>query len=532
MNPAIGGWEVGEVLTMYGMFYNNVEFNQNLNDWDTAKVTNMISMFNGATAFNGDISKWNTAKVTNMRLMFHGATAFNGDIGDWNVSKVRIMANMFSEASTFNADIGRWQVHSVGLEGFSDFEKMFLEATSFNQDISSWDVTNAQDFTGMFANAKKFNQNLTRWRPKASSHMQIMFFNATSFNGDISTWFSQGPAEPYANSMFKGATSFDQDLSCWLVSGNSIITSMFEGATKFESNLNHWTYASNQATNAFLGSNMSSNCEPGQTGCELPRCTKMTDACLFWHRTQACRDGGDCSYVQELDISFMGDQGFGCLEDENFPKFPFHGLNTTLNLTAWRDRLPTSLEGLFAGYLGTEIIGIEAWDVSEVTDMAYMFLNATEFEGDLKCWFVKDGTDCASMFEGAAKFESNLNLWFYFQHEENQGINPYLFENMLTDTNMTNNVDCWYNETTCSLPKCKTFSDPCHFYSATAPCRDNGECEDVQHFDVSKMDRGFSCYPSESEVTLSRFYPFKSLQNPLKFNTVERQVTDKSEPFI
>ena len=79
--------------------------------------------------------------------------------------------------------------------------------------------------------------------------------------------------------------------------------------TKFKSNLNDWTYASNQATNAFLGSNMSVKCKP-QTGCELPRCTKMTDACLFWHRTQSCLMVETAVYVQELDISFMGDQGF------------------------------------------------------------------------------------------------------------------------------------------------------------------------------------------------------------------------------
>ena len=141
-----------------------------------------------------------------------------------------------------------------------------------------------------------------------------MFRGATSFNGDISAWFSREQKTIVATSMFEDAVSFNQDLSCWRVSGNSRINAMFKGATKFKSNLNDWTYASNQATNAFLGSNMSVKCKPGQTGCELPRCTKMTDACLFWHRTQSCRDGGDCSYVQELDISFMGDQGFWCLK--------------------------------------------------------------------------------------------------------------------------------------------------------------------------------------------------------------------------
>lgn len=52
------------------LFYDIIDFNDDLNGWNTEKVTNMNSMFMFAEDFNGDISGWNTEKVTNMGSMF------------------------------------------------------------------------------------------------------------------------------------------------------------------------------------------------------------------------------------------------------------------------------------------------------------------------------------------------------------------------------------------------------------------------------------------------------------------------------
>ena len=52
------------------LFYDIVDFNDDLNGWNTEKVTNMNSMFMYAEEFNGDISDWNVEKVTNMGSMF------------------------------------------------------------------------------------------------------------------------------------------------------------------------------------------------------------------------------------------------------------------------------------------------------------------------------------------------------------------------------------------------------------------------------------------------------------------------------
>ena len=52
------------------LFYDLIDFNDDLNGWNTEKVTNMNSMFMFAEEFNGDISGWNTEKVINMGSMF------------------------------------------------------------------------------------------------------------------------------------------------------------------------------------------------------------------------------------------------------------------------------------------------------------------------------------------------------------------------------------------------------------------------------------------------------------------------------
>ena len=54
---------------------------------------------------------------------------------------------------------------------------------------------------------------------------------------------------------------------------------------------------------------------------------------------------------------------------------------------------------------------LSKWDVSKVTDMQYMFNGATSFNGDLSKWDVSKVTDMGYMFRGATSFNGDLSKW-------------------------------------------------------------------------------------------------------------------------
>ena len=56
--------------------------------WNTSNVTDMSNMFYNTINFNQDIGNWDTSNVTNMNCMFYRAKEFNKDIGGWNTSNV------------------------------------------------------------------------------------------------------------------------------------------------------------------------------------------------------------------------------------------------------------------------------------------------------------------------------------------------------------------------------------------------------------------------------------------------------------
>ena len=93
-----------------------------------------------------------------------------------------------------------------------------------------------------------------------------------------------------------------------------------------------------------------------------------SDACDFYVATASCRDVDvrNCSHIQKLDVTQLG--GFYCNAASPFAGVP------VLNLTGWQERLPKSLKGLFANYAGSEVHGLEAWDVSAVTNMNELFM--------------------------------------------------------------------------------------------------------------------------------------------------------------
>ena len=54
---------------------------------------------------------------------------------------------------------------------------------------------------------------------------------------------------------------------------------------------------------------------------------------------------------------------------------------------------------------------IGSWDVSKVTDMRSMFFNAAAFNQDISSWDVSSVTDMKFMFAGATDFNQDISSW-------------------------------------------------------------------------------------------------------------------------
>ena len=65
-------WDVSNVKTMEGMFWDNGRFNEPIGNWDVSNVTNMNNMFLNAKKFNQDLSKWNVSNVVKFGCIFCG----------------------------------------------------------------------------------------------------------------------------------------------------------------------------------------------------------------------------------------------------------------------------------------------------------------------------------------------------------------------------------------------------------------------------------------------------------------------------
>ena len=66
---------------------------------------------------------------------------------------------------------------------------------------------------------------------------------------------------------------------------------------------------------------------------------------------------------------------------------------------------------------------LENWDVSNVSDMGYMFLHALEFDQDISVWQVHNAFNLNSMFFGANKFNQDLlQKWKISEHADTENM--------------------------------------------------------------------------------------------------------------
>ncbi|EAH7655312.1 BspA family leucine-rich repeat surface protein [Campylobacter coli] len=108
----------------------------------------------------------------------------------------------------------------------------------------------------------------------------------------------------------------------------------------------------------------------------------------------------DFSGIEEWDVSNVTNMEFMFAGCENFNQ----------PLENWDVSSVTNMSSMFAGCENFNQ-PLEKWDVSNVTNMRGMFINAINFNQPLENWDVSSVTNMSSMFAGCENFNQPLDNW-------------------------------------------------------------------------------------------------------------------------
>ena len=201
-----------------------------LNCINTSAIKDMSNLFNrNYTTIiipdNIDISKWDVSNVESMIGIFFDCRKFNCDLSRWNISNVKKASYMFYNCEKFEGKgLDNWDVSNV-----TDMHRMFFNCNNLKCDLSNWDVSKVEDMNSMFVLCKNFKgKGLDNWNVSKVENMSYMFQNCENFNCDLSNWDISKVIN--MESMFQNCENFNCDLSKWDVN-NVNIYKMFKGCT-------------------------------------------------------------------------------------------------------------------------------------------------------------------------------------------------------------------------------------------------------------------------------------------------------------
>ena len=462
---------LSQVTSMEQMFDGATQFNSNISDWDVSTIIEMDYMFSSAEAFNQNIGNWDVSHVTNMEGMFLQAIAFNQDIGNWDVGQVDVMGYMFKGAESFNGNIRNWDVSHVG-----NMTNMFKGATQFNSDIGNWDVSSVQEMSNILTDAISFNHSLEDWdlanidyyTPIISldnSGISCYNYSRTLHGWAINPYTSTSITLDATNLSYSPdlSTNIDRDIlmisNGWTISGDA--TGSCSGAVSTDfitvwKTDNSGVTQNNQIILPLVGEYDYTFARidpldfndtiPGYSG--YGRYNDMTT--LYFDTAGVYRititpfdslnpplhrisfnNGGDKNkllYIEQwgnyINWSSFENAFYGCTNLDvtatDIPKltnvtntsyaFAETGLSTLPNFNLWDLSNVTNMSYMFKGVSGF-MPDMGNWDVSNVSDMSGMFAGATDFNQNISGWDVSNVINMSHMFDGASSFEQDLSGW-------------------------------------------------------------------------------------------------------------------------
>lgn len=315
------------------------------------------------------MNDWDVSLISNFDYLFSAdrkdiMVIFNEYIGNWDTSQVTSMESIFYKAANFTGGgVGNWNVSQV-----TSFQWAFRSAAAFDADLGNWDVSQATSMRTMFNGTFVFKGiGVDKWNVSRVIDFDACFKDAYSFDADLSGWDTSSATS--MERMFDNAAKFEGiGISNWNVEQVSDMTAMFVGANHFNANLSTWN-VSNVKNMAMM----------------------FTDALNFkgnglknWNVAQ----------VTDMSAAFGGASAF----DEDLKFWDMSRVENT--------QFMFSTAESFSGS------GVEHWNVSGITDMHSMFMEASNFEANLASWDVENVRNMGSIFAQATNFlGTGIEYW-------------------------------------------------------------------------------------------------------------------------
>lgn len=377
-----------QVIDMSYMFFETNAQIWDLSGWDTSNVTNMTHMFDSldtdgyCTSQIIGIEDWDVSNVTNMSYMFANSVGSEltnvPDISNWDVSNVTEMSWMLSDSSLDNVvDISEWDVSNV-----KNMQGMFAGTNVSNlSNITKWDVSNVTDMGSMFSFSITYEDiNLTGWDVS-----NVVYYNDFLFSSGFDWIENQQIIPPVWENVYFGVYSeTDKSLRIYSNLGSVEIPKIGD------------LYNGRAVTQVY---NISLTNKPVECNNTItPTSIVVEDEINVFIGSQWFYN---CTMVSSIDVTKLNMSNatqtyamfYNVGKDASVGNFPVLGINE------WDVSNITNMSYMFSGF--SSDLDLTDWDVSNVTSMGAMFQDATMSDvGDITGWVTSNVTDMSYMFDG------------------------------------------------------------------------------------------------------------------------------------
>ena len=333
--------------------------------WDTSMATTMYAMFGECAKLQTlDVSSWDTSNVTDVRVMFVRCRALETvtGSGNLNLSQVTDLYSMFEGCNALEyLDVTSW-----GLDSVTSMTNSFAWCHKLTalEGCENWNLSNVTSMVQTFCYDYELSDlDVSTWDTSSCTNMALLFKGCRGFTTlAVENWDVSKVTE--FNSMFSGDGSnvgdmnlTHLDLSKWDTSSARKINHMFYGCGDLkELDLSGW-----DVRNVYDMNHMFADCYSLEkidfTGWQTDNLTNMD--CVFNH----------CKVLKSVDLSM------------------FNTSKVTLMCQLFE-----------ACYSLEEVIGLENFDTSKVTDFSEMFTSTKLTKLDLSSFDTSSAKIIYSMF--------------------------------------------------------------------------------------------------------------------------------------
>ncbi len=346
---------------------------------DNIYLTNLSYGFNGASSLTSVPSTF-PSEIINTSYLFKDATSFNQNISGWDTSNIANMAGMFNGATSFNQDISGWNIKSVNTTTGQSMTNMF--------DNSGLSIINYSNFLIGMATIGTGEITKTSIILGASG----IKFNSSSISSrntltTTNTWVITDGGFTFDPFILQYSNIIANNIISLPISGiTGTLTINWGDGTILENNVLTRTYTSAYAsiTITITPKTISSGFTTYGNITPATNIAKLTSVISF----------GDIPLLTSFNYAFNGASA----------------------LSSVPSSIPSTVTNLSYMFNNATIFNqnISSWDTSKIVNMAFMFYNAKAFNQDLSSWNINSinttaGQSMVSMFDYSGLSATNYS---------------------------------------------------------------------------------------------------------------------------